>query len=135
MVKLRLTRTGKRNQPSYRLVAIQARTKRDGEAIEYLGHYNPISKVFKCEKERVEYWLEVGAQPSDTVRSLLVKEKILKAPKTKKKYSKEPGEKAKARKAEKEKKSKDAKQKAKEKKEEKKEEPKEKSEEKPDKEE
>ncbi len=104
MVKLRLTRTGKRNQPSYRLVAIQARTKRDGEAIEYLGHYNPVSKVFECKKERVEYWLGVGAQPSDTVRALLVKKKILKAPKTKKKYSKEPGEKAKARKAEKEKK-------------------------------
>lgn len=72
-VKIRLTRTGKRNQPSYRLVAIEKAQKRDGQAIEILGHYNPRDSknelVFK--KDRVDYWLSVGAKPSATVASLL----------------------------------------------------------------
>ncbi|MFW5702656.1 MAG: 30S ribosomal protein S16 [Candidatus Dojkabacteria bacterium] len=83
MVKLRLTRTGKKHEPHYRLIAISARTKRDGEAIEYLGYYNPRSNPSTVDFniERVKYWLSVGAQPTETVKGLLVKEKVLKADK------------------------------------------------------
>jgi small subunit ribosomal protein S16 len=76
-VKIRLKRFGRRNRASYRINAIDSRTARDGRVIEELGFYDPVSKdpekQFKLNKERVEYWLSVGAQPSDTVRTLLVK--------------------------------------------------------------
>lgn len=78
MLKIRLKRLGKRNAPHYRIVVMPARTKRDGRAIEYLGHYNPRTKDLKIDKERAEYWLSVGAQPTDTAKSLLTKQKILK---------------------------------------------------------
>lgn len=94
MVKLRLTRTGKTHQATFRLIASQNRTKRDGEALEYLGFYNPRTKpsTFTFEKDRVEYWLKVGAQPTETVAYLLAKEGILKV--AQKKYNKQPGRKA-----------------------------------------
>ena len=74
MVKLRLTRTGKKKQPSYRLVAAPSRSPRDGRFIEILGHYNPLTNpptvVFK--EERILHWLKEGAQATDSVRQLLV---------------------------------------------------------------
>lgn len=72
-VKLRLTRLGKRNQPTYRLVAIDEQKKTAGKAIETLGHYNPAQTDNRVEynKDRVKYWLSVGAQPSASVRHLL----------------------------------------------------------------
>ena len=72
-VKLRLTRTGKRNHPTYRLVAIDEHKKRDGRFIEILGHYNPrdTSNYLSVKLDRVKHWLSVGAQPSATVASLL----------------------------------------------------------------
>jgi small subunit ribosomal protein S16 len=93
MVKLRLSRFGRKNQPTYRLVAIQARDKRQGEALEYLGSYNPRTKPssFTCDKERVQYWLSVGAQPTDTVKYLLGKEGIIEV--EKKTYQSKPGRK------------------------------------------
>jgi small subunit ribosomal protein S16 len=96
MVKLRLARFGRKNLPSYRLIAIQARSKRQGEAIEYLGTYDPKGSPSKFEinAERVKYWLSVGAQPSDTVRGFLAKEGLVKA--VKKEYKKAPGKKRKA---------------------------------------
>jgi small subunit ribosomal protein S16 len=76
-VKLRLKRFGRRNLPAYRVNAIDSRTPRDGRVIEELGSYDPISKdpakQFVFKRERVEYWLSVGAVPSDTVKGLLVK--------------------------------------------------------------
>jgi len=76
-VKLRLKRFGRRNRASYRVNAIDARSPRNGRVIEELGFYDPISKdpakQFAIDRERVEYWLSVGAQPSETVRSLLIK--------------------------------------------------------------
>ncbi|MFA5864525.1 MAG: 30S ribosomal protein S16 [Phycisphaerae bacterium] len=76
-VKIRLKRFGRRNRASYRINAIDSRTARDGRVIEELGFYDPvtkdITKQFSMKRERVEYWLSVGAQPSETVRSLLVK--------------------------------------------------------------
>ncbi len=74
MVKIRLARFGKRKQPFYRIVATSARTKRNSHALEYLGTYDPQSKANKIEfnKERIQYWLDNGAQPTYTVKSLFV---------------------------------------------------------------
>ncbi|MCC6237637.1 MAG: 30S ribosomal protein S16 [Dehalococcoidia bacterium] len=72
MLRIRLRRTGKIHQPSYRVVVADQRAKRDGDFVEILGHYNPRShpKVFEVNQERVKHWLSVGAQPSDTVHRL-----------------------------------------------------------------
>ena len=76
-VKLRLKRTGRRNLPCYRLNAIDSRAPRDGRVIEELGLYDPLQKEpdkqISIKRERIEYWLSVGAQPSKTVASLLEK--------------------------------------------------------------
>lgn len=72
-VKLRLTRTGKTGTAMYRLVAIDQSKKRGGRAIEIIGNYNPHQKTNKLifKKDRVDYWLSVGAKPSATVSHLL----------------------------------------------------------------
>jgi small subunit ribosomal protein S16 len=78
-VRLRLMRTGRRGAPSYRIVAIDSRKKRDGKFLEILGHYNPRTEPadIGIKEERIRYWLGVGAQPSETVRSLLRKAGLL----------------------------------------------------------
>jgi len=98
MVKIRLTRTGKKKQAHYRVIVIQDRDKRDGKAIEYLGYYNPRTKpsTFEVDKERVKYWLSVGAQPTDTVARFLEKQGLYKVP-DKKKFNKKPGKKKRAK--------------------------------------
>jgi small subunit ribosomal protein S16 len=73
MVKIRLTRTGKKNEPSYRVVITPAREKRETRFIELIGNYSPKTKVFNVQEERVKYWLGVGAQPTETVKYLLSK--------------------------------------------------------------
>lgn len=72
-VKIRLTRVGKRGQPHYRLVAIDEHKKSQGKAIEILGHYHPsdADNRVNFKKDRLEYWLSVGAKPSVTVKNLL----------------------------------------------------------------
>lgn len=79
-VKLRLKRFGRRHRPFYRLNAMDARSARDSRPIEELGHYDPLEpdqeKAVVLKQDRVKYWLSVGAQPSDTVRSLLRKSGI-----------------------------------------------------------
>jgi small subunit ribosomal protein S16 len=79
MVKIRLRRTGKTKQPSYRLVVADSRSPRDGKFIEIIGHYNPIRrpKVLEVKADRARYWLGVGAQPSETVVSLLKRVNVL----------------------------------------------------------
>jgi len=76
-VKLRLKRFGRRNRPSYRINAMDIRSARDGRVIEELGFYDPLAKgeqpQFNVNRDRVEYWLSVGAQPSETVKGLLEK--------------------------------------------------------------
>ena len=76
-VKLRLKRTGRRHLPCYRLNAIDSRSPRDGRVIEELGLYDPLQKEpekqISFKRERIEYWLSVGAQPSETVANLLEK--------------------------------------------------------------
>lgn len=71
-VKLRLTRMGKTKQPTYRVVAIDSRTKRDGEYIELIGTYNPLTKpaTVKLNEKVALKWLGEGAIPSDTVKNL-----------------------------------------------------------------
>jgi small subunit ribosomal protein S16 len=72
-VKLRLTRTGKTKQPSYRIVAADSRAPRDGDFLEILGHYNPRQEpsVVEVKNERAVYWLSQGAQPTERVQKLL----------------------------------------------------------------
>lgn len=79
MVTIRLRRTGKTKQPSYRLVVADSRSPRDGKFVEVVGHYNPIRqpKELEVKTDRVRYWLGVGAQPSDSVVRLLKQVKVL----------------------------------------------------------
>ena len=74
-VKIRLLRMGKIRNPQYRIVVADSRTKRDGRAIEYVGIYQPKEhpSVIQVKSERVQYWLSVGAQPSEAVQRLLEK--------------------------------------------------------------
>ena len=77
-VKLRLTRMGATKRPTYRIVASDSRTKRDGEYLELVGTYNPIADETKINEEIALKWLRTGAQPSDTVKNLLSKAGIMK---------------------------------------------------------
>jgi small subunit ribosomal protein S16 len=74
-VKIRLLRMGKIRNPQYRIVVADARTKRDGRAIEYVGIYQPKEEpsLIEVKSERVQYWLSVGAQPSEAVQRILEK--------------------------------------------------------------
>ena len=80
MVRLRLRRMGAKKAPFYRVVAADASSPRDGRFIEVLGHYNPTRdpQIIELKEDRVKYWLGVGAQPSDTVRSLFRQKGLLK---------------------------------------------------------
>ncbi|MCB9746361.1 MAG: 30S ribosomal protein S16 [Alphaproteobacteria bacterium] len=73
MVRLRLTRMGAKKKPFYRVVAADQRAPRDGRFIEKLGTYDPMATPaeIKLDLDRVDYWLSVGAQPSDTVAKLI----------------------------------------------------------------
>jgi len=75
MVKIRLRRMGRRNKPSYRVVVADSRSPRDGKFIDIIGHYNPLTDppTVSIDGEKVSKWLGYGAQPTDTVRSLLIK--------------------------------------------------------------
>ncbi len=77
MLAIRLARTGKKKHPSYRVVVIDKRRPRGGRFVEVVGTYDPLKKpaAIKLNAERIRYWLGVGAQPSDTVRSFLRKQK------------------------------------------------------------
>jgi small subunit ribosomal protein S16 len=74
-VKIRLLRMGKIRNPQYRIVVADSRTKRDGRAIEYVGIYQPKEdpSIIQVKSERVQYWLSVGAQPSEAVQRILEK--------------------------------------------------------------
>lgn len=78
-VKLRLRRMGKKKQPIYKIVAADARSPRDGKFLEAVGIYNPLTNphTIDVKEDRVNYWLNVGAQPTDTVKSLLSQKGII----------------------------------------------------------
>ena len=71
MVKIRLKRLGYKKNPTYRIVVIDSRSKREGAPIEELGFYNPKTKEMKLNKESAESWVKKGAQVSDTVAYLI----------------------------------------------------------------
>jgi small subunit ribosomal protein S16 len=79
MLKIRLKRIGKRNQPHYRIVVMESSQPRDGKAIEEIGYYNPrkTPSVFDLDKKRAKYWLDNGAQPTDTIAQFFVKEGLI----------------------------------------------------------
>ena len=89
---IRLSRQGRKNRPHYRVGVFDARTRRDGPPIEYLGHYDPLiedeEKKVTLDEERIKYWLGEGARVSETVRSFLKKRNIPMPTKSGKKASK-----------------------------------------------
>jgi small subunit ribosomal protein S16 len=78
-VKLRLRRMGKKKQPLYKVVAADSRSPRDGKFLEAIGTYNPLTDphTVDIKEERALYWLGVGAEPTDTVKSLLKQKGII----------------------------------------------------------
>jgi len=92
MLAIRFYRTGKKHQPSFKIVVTdKKRPPRGGRFVEKVGFWNPLTKEKNLNKERIEYWLSVGAKPSVSVYNLLVSENILKGkkiPKHKKKKEK-----------------------------------------------
>ena len=74
MVVMRLKRLGRRHRPFFRVNVMDQRSPRDGRVIEELGWYDPVAaedKQLNLKTDRIDYWLSVGAQPSDTVKGLL----------------------------------------------------------------
>jgi|SRR5439155_17500035 len=80
MVRIRLRRTGRKRTPTYRIVVADSQSPRDGRFIEIIGQYAPRQgeTALNLDRARANYWLDNGAQPSDTVRSLLRKAGVLK---------------------------------------------------------
>ena len=78
MLSIRLSRIGKKKKPFYRVVVIERTRPRDGRFVEIVGTYDPLKKPaeLKLDAGRIKHWLGRGAQPSDTVRSFLRREKI-----------------------------------------------------------
>ncbi|MDP3073960.1 MAG: 30S ribosomal protein S16 [Opitutaceae bacterium] len=81
-LKIRLTKVGSVHQPLYRVIVKEARSRRDGDAVEYLGTYTPAikSNPIKLNLERVDYWISKGAKPTDTMRSMIKKARKAAAP-------------------------------------------------------
>lgn len=78
MLRIRLRRTGSKNQPSYRIVVADSRKPRDGRLVEYLGHYNPRfdPPEMVMDIEKAQKWISQGAQPSDAVKRIIEKVSI-----------------------------------------------------------
>jgi len=78
-VKIRLTRIGKKKEPSYRVVVADARMPRDGRLVEEIGFYNPLTDpaTVKIDAEKAKQWIKNGAQPTETVRALLKKSGVI----------------------------------------------------------
>lgn len=75
MVVIRLRRAGSKKRPFFRVVVTDSRAARDSSFVEILGHYNPRTKpaIVQVDRERVDFWLNKGAQPSDSVRTLIAR--------------------------------------------------------------
>ena len=91
MVSIKLRPVGKAKQISYRVAVMEKGTKLKGSFIEDLGFYNPHTKAFSANKDRVAYWVGVGAQPSATIHNLFVKHKIIEGKKIAVHNYKKPG--------------------------------------------
>jgi small subunit ribosomal protein S16 len=77
MLAIKLQRIGKKHQPGYRVVVAERRSKMAGRPVEDLGFYDPFTKSSGIKKERVAYWISMGAQPTVTAHNLLVKQGII----------------------------------------------------------
>ena len=77
MLKLRLKRTGRKRSPSYRLVIMENTFRRDGRPIDEVGYYNPLTKQYKFDSEKIKKWLGYGVKPTETVLNLLKKAEIV----------------------------------------------------------
>jgi len=77
-VHIRLRRTGTTRKPAYRVVVADSRAARDGKFIEVIGHYNPLTDppTIKIEVEKAQAWIKKGAQPSNTVKILLARQRV-----------------------------------------------------------
>ena len=84
MVTIRMRRHGAKKSPFYRMVVIDSHSASDGRALEVVGHYDPKTQpeTLRVERERIQYWVERGAQLSDTVRSLLERQPVADLPET-----------------------------------------------------
>ena len=81
-VKMRLTRMGDKKSPLYRIVVVDSRKARDGEYIEKVGHYNPTMQPEEIviDEAKAKDWLSKGVQPTDTVKTLLIRQGIMEKP-------------------------------------------------------
>ena len=77
MIKIRLKRFGRKKRASYRVVVIKSSARRDGKPVQEVGFYNPMTKERKLNKEAITKWLNCGAQPTLTVKHLLLKAQII----------------------------------------------------------
>ena len=82
MLKIRLRRTGARKKPSYRIVVAESTAPRDGKYVEIIGTYDPLTDpaTIKLDGDRAKHWLSVGAQPTDSVVSLLIRSGVMQRP-------------------------------------------------------
>ena len=83
MVKMRLTRMGDKKSPFYRIIVCDSRKARDGEYIDQIGYYNPITKGSKdisIDAEKAKAWILKGVQPTDTVKQLLIEAGVIEKP-------------------------------------------------------
>ena len=80
-VRIRLRREGRKKAPTYRIVVAESTSPRNGRFIEIIGHYDPLTEpaTVKVNAERAQYWLSVGAQPSETVEGLLKRAGVIPA--------------------------------------------------------
>lgn len=93
MLSIRLLRTGKKNQPFYRMVVTDKKNPpRGGRFLEIVGFLNPFTKEKDIKADRIKHWISVGAKPSETVHNMLIKEKVIEG--TKIALHKEPKKKA-----------------------------------------
>jgi len=77
MLKLRLKRIGRKRLPSYRLVIMENTCRRDGRPVAEVGYYDPISKKYRFDQEKIKKWLTYGVKPTETVLNLLKKADII----------------------------------------------------------
>jgi small subunit ribosomal protein S16 len=83
MLKIKLSRIGKKNKPMYRLIISEQARDPYGNSLEILGSYNPHTKELKTKPDRIKYWLSQGAQMTPTINNLLVEQKIIEGEKVK----------------------------------------------------
>ena len=76
MIRMRLKRQGRKRSPSYRIVVMDARIKRDGKTLDQLGFYDPLTKKTILQFDKIHYWQRQGAQPTKTVRNIFRKARL-----------------------------------------------------------